>query len=58
MWSIIGALIIAWFLSIFGFDTLIIEGTKELFNMDITTTGYYFIFALIGILRMIYTSKD
>ena len=57
MWSIVGALLLAWFLSIFGFDQLIIEGTKELFNLNITITGYYFIFAVVGIFRMLYSSS-
>lgn len=57
MWSIVGALILAWFLALFGFDNLIIEGAKELFDVDITMTGYYFIFAVIGILKMLYSSS-
>lgn len=43
------SLLAGWILSLFGFDALFISGLGELFNLTITTTGYYTIFALIGI---------
>ncbi len=45
---IIVFLVIAWFLSLFKFDTLFIKAFKELFNKEITKASYYFIFFFIG----------
>lgn len=53
MISIALSLLGAWILSWFGFDHLVIKGMHELFNITITGTGYYFIFAIIGALRAI-----
>lgn len=41
-------LLIGWLLSWFNFDMVFIRAFDELFNMDITTASYYFIFFLIG----------
>lgn len=49
-WNIIWCLFAAWFLSLFGFDNLIINGFKELFNITITKTGYYFIWVLVAVI--------
>lgn len=41
----------AFLLGLFGFDTMFINGAEEVFNLEITKTGYYFLFAVIGILK-------
>lgn len=46
--GIIGGLFSGWILSLFGFDDVVTHGCKELFNITISTYGYYLIFALIG----------
>lgn len=51
--SIILSLLFAWVLAFFGFDELIINGAYELFKLEITKTGYYFIFAMVGIIAWI-----
>lgn len=48
MFPIIGSLFVGWFLSLFGFDNLVINGAKEIFDITITMSGYYFMFAVIG----------
>ncbi|MBC7088059.1 MAG: hypothetical protein H5T96_06165 [Tissierellales bacterium] len=40
---------VAWILSFFGVDSMIIQGLYELFNIEITSAGYYTLFALIGL---------
>lgn len=47
--AILTFLIIAWFLTLFGFEKLIIQAFKELFNKDITIASYYFLFLIIGV---------
>lgn len=51
MFSIALSLLGAWILSWFGFDNLFIHGVNELFGLDLSTAGYYFIFALFGMLK-------
>jgi heme/copper-type cytochrome/quinol oxidase subunit 4 len=41
-------LILAIFLTLFDFNNVVVKAFKELFNKEITTSSYYFIFALIG----------
>lgn len=48
--SCVGLLILAWFLSLFGFDHVFIQGANELFGVRITIAGYYLIFFLVGLL--------
>ncbi|HZK33819.1 MAG TPA: hypothetical protein VFD33_00730 [Bacillota bacterium] len=50
MGGIIGGLLLAWILSWFRIDNTIINGVNELFGLEITRSGYYVIFALIGLL--------
>lgn len=45
---IVSFLIIAWILSWFKFNHLFVKAFKELFNKEITTASYYFIFFAIG----------
>lgn len=37
----INVLIMAWFLNIFGFGEICIQGSKELFNMNLSISSYY-----------------
>lgn len=46
--AIIGFLLIGWILSWFQFDRMFILAFKELFNKEVTTASYYFIFFCIG----------
>jgi len=46
----IGALLLAWILSLFGFDDLFTKGFNELTGKNITTAGYYIVFFLIGLM--------
>lgn len=48
---IVSALLAGLILSWFGFDKLVINGMKEIFGVSISTTGYYFLFAILGALR-------
>ena len=54
---ILGALLVAWFLGLFGFDGLMIEGLQQLFGISIGLSGYYMLFVLtwvvIGIIHAI-----
>lgn len=53
MLLIIGSMLGGWILQLFGFDLLVATGMMELFGVAITKTGYYFMFALIGMMRSI-----
>lgn len=55
MFGIIGGLLLAWFLWILGFATVIIEGIQELFGLNISMAGYYVLFALIGLITNLIT---
>ena len=48
LFGTIGGLLSGWILSLFGFIELVQGAMLELFNMPITSTSYYFIFALVG----------
>lgn len=48
--GLLGALILAWFLTLFNFDIITQDALKELFNISISTSTYYFIFAIIGLI--------
>ncbi len=47
---LIGSLLLAWFLSWFGFDSIFITGSNELFGWKFSSASYYFIFFLVGLL--------
>lgn len=49
MYFVLLWLLNAWLLGLFGFDTMFISGMFEVFGLVITKTGYYFIFALVGL---------
>lgn len=44
----ISGLVVAYLFTFVKLDSVIIEGTKELFKMNVTTSGYYLLFAIIG----------
>ncbi len=44
-------LLIAWFMNLFGFGSVVITGTSEIFGLELSLTGYYFLFALLGLIR-------
>lgn len=46
----IAGLIVAWILSLFGIDHLVINSAKELLNANNSISTYYIIFAIIGLL--------
>lgn len=51
MLNVVWMLFVAWFLSLFGFDEMFIEGLHQFGGPEITLTGYYFIFSVIGIIK-------
>lgn len=50
--ALLGGLILSWF----GFDHTVQTGMKEVFDVTISTTGYFFLFGFLGALRSIGTS--
>ena len=48
--GLIFGLVIGWVVSLFGGDSLLINGIRELTGNDITSAGYYTIFAIIGLI--------
>lgn len=51
---IVGSLLAGWILSWFGFDNVVQTGMKEVFDIAITQTGYYFVFGLLGAIKSIF----
>jgi len=58
MGGVIGGLIIAWILTWFGVDNIIISGIAELFKFQIGLAGYYVLFALAGFIGEIFTKRN
>ena len=48
--GLIFGLVVAWIISLFGGDALLIQGMSELTGKQISTEGYYTIFALLGLI--------
>ena len=48
--GLIFGLIVGWFVSLFGVNTLIIQGIFELTGKEISSAGYYTIFPLLGLI--------
>jgi hypothetical protein len=46
----VGGLIVAWILSLFGVDSMIITSAKEICNITMSISTYYISFALIGLI--------
>lgn len=54
-----GGLLSGWIMSLFGFKAVVIAGMAQLFGASITSLGYYFIFAMIGLINgFIYRAKS
>lgn len=51
--GIVGGLLVGWILSLFGFKAVVVAGMAQLFGVSINGLGYYFIFALLGVITMI-----
>lgn len=51
--AIIG-LFVGWVLSIFSFDSLMIETFRQFFDITLTTGAYYGLFAILGIISSIF----
>lgn len=49
--GILRGLFVAWLLSLFGFMGLVQSGVLELFNVEITSDGYYIIFVLLSFIH-------
>lgn len=48
--GVISGVIGAWFLSWFGFEHTTITAFKELFNITLSVSSYYFLFAGLGLI--------
>jgi hypothetical protein len=57
MGGVIGGLLLAWILSWFGVDRIIIDGVNELFKLNIGIAGYYVLFAIVGIITHVLTKR-
>lgn len=48
--GLLGGLLVAWILSLFDFDKMVINSIYEVFDIEISKDLYYVIFALIGLI--------
>ncbi|NMA01178.1 MAG: hypothetical protein GX923_01265 [Clostridia bacterium] len=48
--GLVFGLIVGWVVSLFGGNTLIIQGIFELTGKEISNAGYYTIFAFLGLI--------
>jgi len=48
--GIIGGLIVAWVLTLFGVDVIVIQFVEENFDKVVSTSTYYVGFAIIGLI--------
>lgn len=48
--SIIGSLIIAWILTHFGLDTILVSAINEILGKDYSNNVYWLIAAIIGVI--------
>lgn len=48
--GVIMGIVVAWILSLFGVDQLLIQGITQLLGRQIDISGYYTIFAMIGLI--------
>lgn len=53
MLNIVWMLFVAWFLNLFGFGDTVITGLQQFGGPAITITGYYFVFAVVGLVKNI-----
>lgn len=54
--KVLSGLLVAWIFSLFGFDDMVLEMFKQ-FGFEVTTTTYYVLFAILGLLTTRY-NKD
>jgi len=55
--GIIYGLVVAFILTLFGFDNIFIKGVSGFSKMEITTSHYYLAFAILGILGEFFKNK-
>lgn len=55
--GVIIGIIVAWVLTIFEVEQLLIRGVVELFGKEIGISGYYTIFAFIGLIGGIFKRR-
>lgn len=53
----IGGIIVAWILSLFGMDHMILEVCQSFTEVQLTTSYYYIGFALIGLVGGAFNKK-
>ena len=46
--GLVGGLIVAWILTLFGFDEIFINGIQTFVTFDLTIDHYYLVFGLVG----------
>lgn len=51
--GLLGGLLVAWILSLFAFDKMVINSIHEVFDIEVSKDLYYVIFALIGLIGYI-----
>lgn len=51
--GLLGGLLVAWILSLFDFDKMVINSIYEVFDIEVSKDLYYVIFALIGLISHI-----
>ena len=51
--AIVLTLLVAFFLSGFGFDQILIEGVNELLHTNFTISVYWLVFFLVGVILQI-----
>lgn len=56
--TILGTLLTCWILTWFNFDDLMINGLKNLFNIDINRSGYYVLFIIVSIIFLFFKKYD
>jgi hypothetical protein len=54
MLLILASMLGGWILSLFGFKAVVITGMAQVFGVSLTSTGYYFLFALKGMLCQVF----
>lgn len=57
LFGFIGGLIVAFILSLFSLDNMIIQMVSEVFNKSISSATYYAIFGIIGLIGGAFRKK-
>ena len=50
LFGLLGGAVVAWFISLFGLDNVIINGASGLFHITVTKEIYYFVFMILGLI--------